>query len=62
MARAPTKPNLREPCYDCGSTIAGHHTTKCDLAYGERDVKDLGCIDTTQYWDRVVPEGLEITP
>jgi len=37
------------PCYDCGSTIKGHHTTICEMAW-PGDVKDLPCQPGTQYW------------
>lgn len=35
-----THPNAKEPCYDCGSTIPGHHSDLCDLT-GPGDKKDL---------------------
>ena len=38
------------PCYDCGSTIEGHHTPKCEFAV-EGDVLDLPEIEGTQWWD-----------
>lgn len=41
-------PNRQDPCYDCGSTIPGHHTTICDLHGGQ--TRDLPCIPGTQYW------------
>lgn len=35
-----THPNANEPCYDCGSTIPGHHSNLCDLS-SPGDKKDL---------------------
>lgn len=51
-----THPNKSEPCYDCGSTIPGHHTTICDLT-GNGDIKDLPRKLGTQYWIGEMPEG-----
>lgn len=42
------------PCYDCGSTIAGHHTKLCDLAAPD-DKMDLPAKPGTQYWTGEVP-------
>lgn len=36
-------------CYDCGSTIKGHHTPSCDMAPA-RSKRDLPEIPGTQYW------------
>ena len=47
-------PNEKESCYDCGSTVPGHHTPSCDLA-PQGAIKDLPQQPGTQYWtgDRV---------
>jgi len=44
-------------CYDCGSTIKGHHTPSCDMA-GKRDKRDLPEKPGTQWWTREVPAHL----
>lgn len=36
-------------CYDCGSTLTGHHTPLCDMAE-KGDQKDLPAVKGTQYW------------
>lgn len=41
------------PCYDCGSTIDGHHTPSCDLTMAG-DILDLPEIEGTQWWDKPV--------
>ena len=51
-------PSRRNPCYDCGSTIKGHHTLHCDLT-GPRDKRDLPQRKGTQYWTRMIPDGLK---
>ncbi len=35
-------PNFEFPCYDCGSTVPGHHSTLCDIA--EDQQRDLPCM------------------
>ena len=49
----PTKPS--KPCYDCGSTIEGHHTPSCDLTV-EGDILDLPEVPGTQWWDKDAPQ------
>ena len=44
-------PNENDPCWDCGSTIPGHHTELCDLA-PEGAVRDLPAVPGTQYWSQ----------
>jgi len=46
-----TWPNNRDRCYDCGSTIPGHHTPLCEMA-PEGAVRDLPAKPGTQWWDR----------
>lgn len=36
-------------CWDCGSSISGHHTPLCALS-GPNDVKDLPARPGTQWW------------
>jgi hypothetical protein len=45
------------PCYDCGSTIMGHHTRLCDLAE-DWAVRDLPSLLNSQYWTGKIPKGL----
>jgi len=45
------------PCYDCGSTIMGHHTRLCDLAE-DWAVRDLPSLPNSQYWTGKIPKGL----
>jgi hypothetical protein len=45
------------PCYDCGSTILGHHTQLCDLAE-DWAVRDLPSLPNSQYWTGEIPKGL----
>lgn len=42
-------PNAEHPCYDCGSTVIGHHTALCDLAPDDA-VLDLPSRPGTQHW------------
>jgi len=44
-------------CYDCGSTIAKHHTPSCDFA-APGDKQDLPQKPGTQYWTGEVPDHL----
>ncbi len=37
------------PCYDCGSTIPGHHTPHCEMAEVDA-IRDLEETPNTQYW------------
>jgi hypothetical protein len=44
------------PCYDCGSTIPGHHTHNCDLV-SPCDKLDLGTQSpNVQWWDGKPPK------
>lgn len=43
-------------CYDCGSTIPGHHTPNCEMA-GEGDIMDLPRQLGTQWWVGELPES-----
>ena len=43
-------------CYDCGSTIKGHHTPRCEMS-GQNDIKDLPEIPGTQWWTETVVNG-----
>jgi hypothetical protein len=45
------------PCYDCGSTIMGHHTRLCELAE-DWAVRDLPSLPNSQYWTGKIPKGL----
>ena len=46
-------------CYDCGSTISGHHTRLCDLA-GPNAIRDLPSKrPDSAHWSGEVPRGLE---
>lgn len=36
-------------CYDCGSTIKGHHTQSCECTE-DTDIRDLPQVEGTQYW------------
>ena len=45
---------MPRPCYDCGSTIAGHHTPLCEMAE-PGDEKDLPQKKGTQHWTGDVP-------
>jgi hypothetical protein len=45
------------PCYDCGSTILGHHTRLCELAE-DWAVRDLPSLPRSQYWTGRIPQGL----
>lgn len=36
-------------CWDCGSTIEGHHTQLCEMA-GSDDARDLPSQPGTQWW------------
>ena len=45
-------PNAEDSCYDCGSTISGHHTPLCAFADDETDARDLPAIEGTQWWDK----------
>jgi hypothetical protein len=45
------------PCYDCGSTILGHHTRLCDLAE-DWAIRDLPSLLNSQYWTGKIPKGL----
>jgi hypothetical protein len=51
QARTTKKP---AKCWDCGSTIPGHHTPLCDLAE-EGDVRDLPQQPGTQWWTGEAP-------
>lgn len=42
-------------CYDCGSTLDGHHTKLCDLA-PKNAVRNLPAVKGTHYWNEVIPE------
>lgn len=42
-------PSKKDPCYDCGSTIPGHHTKLCDFVE-KGDVLDLPAVPGTQWW------------
>ncbi|MGW8179403.1 MAG: hypothetical protein ACWGQW_11685 [bacterium] len=49
-------PNEVDSCYDCGSTIPGHHTELCDFA-DESDIRDLPSKDfPKQAWNGERPE------
>jgi hypothetical protein len=39
-----------EPCYDCGSTITGHHTPSCEFSH-PGDKLDLPQRAGSQHWD-----------
>jgi uncharacterized small protein (DUF1192 family) len=54
-------PEANYPCWDCGSTILGHHTKLCDLAE-EWAIRDLPAEPGTQYWTREIPKGLKPIP
>lgn len=41
-------------CWDCGSTIEGHHTALCDMA-DAGDILDLPAQPGTQWWTGEVP-------
>lgn len=41
-------------CYDCGSTIEGHHTELCEMAEDDA-VRDLPAHPGTQWWTEAVP-------
>jgi len=47
---------MTDKCYDCGSTIPGHHTMSCDLT-GPNDIKDLPQLLGTQWWIGPMPES-----
>lgn len=48
-------PNSEDnPCYDCGSTIAGHHTSLCDFAEAG-DILDLPHAEGCQHWTGELP-------
>lgn len=47
-------PHPGDPCYDCGSTIPGHHTALCDFA-PEDAVRDLPSHPDTQHWTGEAP-------
>ena len=49
------KNSKTNPCYDCGSTIAGHHTALCDMA-GKDDKMDLPARPNSQHWTGDMPE------
>ena len=51
-------PKVSDMCYDCGSTISGHHTPLCDFTSSD-DVLDLPAKDGSQHWTGEVPNGLE---
>ena len=38
-------------CYDCGSTVAKHHTKLCEMAE-KNAIRDLPAVKGTQWWDR----------
>ena len=40
-------------CYDCGSTIEGHHTELCEMAE-DNAVRDLPAHPGTQWWTEAV--------
>lgn len=42
-------------CWDCGSTIEGHHTRHCEMAE-ENAIRDLPHTPGTQWWTGEVPE------
>lgn len=42
-----TKPS----CYDCGSTIKGHHTPLCEMV-GKGEKRDLPAVPGTQWWTK----------
>lgn len=50
-----TKTAAVEACYDCGSTIQGHHTAMCDLA-GVGEKHDLPSKPKSHHWTGEVPE------
>jgi len=43
-------PTKKDPCFDCGSTIPGHHTPLCEMGEGREVVRDLPAEPGTQYW------------
>ncbi len=50
----------KDSCYDCGSTIEGHHTETCDMCVEEEgDVRDLPSIGYTQWWTKEIPNHLK---
>ena len=50
----------KDACYDCGSTIVGHHTELCDMCCeDEGDVRDLPAQEGTQWWTKEVPNHLK---
>lgn len=52
-------PTADDPCYNCGSTIPGHHTFTCDFA-GPGDKRDLPQVDGFQYWTKELPPDFEL--
>lgn len=48
-AMTPADPLHIERCWDCGSTIPGHHTALCAFA-APNDIRDLPSKPGTQYW------------
>ncbi len=44
----------RFKCYDCGSTLAGHHTSLCEFA-SPNDARDLPALKGTQWWNEQPP-------
>ncbi len=53
-APANMMPIPNDKCYDCGSTIDGHHTALCDFAE-KGDILDLPMQAGTQWWTGEVP-------
>lgn len=49
-----SEPNKMKPCYDCGSTIKGHHTFLCEFVR-KRDRRDLPASPGTQWWNKKPP-------
>lgn len=49
------------PCYDCGSTILGHHTRLCELAE-DWAIRDLPSLPNSQHWTGEIPKGLKPIP
>lgn len=60
---AATTPNATDPCWDCGSTVPGHHTTCCDMADPD-EAKDLPCTwngrTGSQRWLLTAPQPNEL--
>jgi hypothetical protein len=55
------RPEDNYPCYDCGSTILGHHTKLCELVE-DWAIRDLPNVPGKQWWTGEIPKGLKPIP